>query len=201
MKTPVKAKTQPTEKQKMERAHEAVKEIHRTNAEAREAIDRYLKQRGVTMDSLAEQSEGFRKDCYGAIREALEGGDWSKLQHVQRFDPLTVIHVTEKKTPPQPAPVQEAEEVVQEPKPGALPHKRANDPAALLQQAIEELVASRNSGSSAIDEDRFKKLFDHEIKNGIEWDKTGVVKLIDERINEAVRRVVKESLSKLLESL
>src|SRR5690625_241719 len=184
MKTKVKAKTQPTEKQKMERAHEAVQEIHRTNAEAREAIDRYLKQRGVTMDSLSDQSDGFRKDCYGAVRDALQSGDWSKLTHVQRFDPLTSVPAQEPAAKADP--VEVAATVVEESEatPEMLSQNKDSNHAALLQQAIEEMVASRVN-KPAIDERRFKELFDHEIQNGIEWDKTGVVKLLDERVEAA----------------
>lgn len=167
----------------MDRAHEAVREIHRTNAEAREAIDRYLKQRGVTMDSLSDQSEGFRKDCYGAVRDALQADDWSALTYVQRFDPLASVPAQEPTAKADPIEVVVA--VDEEPKaaPEMLSQNEDGNPATLLQKAIEEMIESR-SGKSGIDERRFRELFDHEIQNGVEWEKTGVAKLIEERVKD-----------------
>jgi hypothetical protein len=188
----VTAKTAPSLAQRMTAAHDAVNAIHKSNAEAREAIDRYLKARGVTLESLTDQSEGFRRDCYGAIKEALQ--DWTKLK-APRFDPLRDRPEEEikKVTPVEPEPVEPVEPVSPvkraepvEPPTSSQDCADSNGAANELADMIRRIVGTPEVN---LNESRFEELFGHHIENGVNWNNTGVVKLIDERMKDARHRI------------
>lgn len=143
-KTEVTAKAEPTLAERLTKAHKAITDHCTRNADAKEAIDRYLKGRGVTLATLPDQKEGFRRDCYGAIRESLQSGDWSTLK-APRFDPVQVIHITKKDMLPKPK--EKAPEVAVEPEPPApspapvkIPQKCDVTPEQALAEAIRQIA-------------------------------------------------------------
>lgn len=66
----------------------------------------------------------------------------------------------------------------------AEPEEEEDDAGELLRRALTAM--GRNAG---LNEDRFADLFKHHIENGVRWNDTGVVKLIDERLKGSVQRL------------